>query len=287
MKGSDISILNKNGPCSSSVFAKLLVTNFGITNATARKRISRNHEILKLEGLNLPNNAQFLYLKKDYCSHRYWTALTTVLIESNSSYGLAIAALKQRGGIITMQQFLTCCGSPIMQKKHIASTVIVKNLISAKLIEVSEVFGLGECVLLKGSERNIESITNKLKARLFAEDILLKAISSWSRNLGIVSYNKTKLRTINSAPTVGTFYWDFTAPSYLTPLISGGKGLKTKPGFLTCDILLEKNITVHSMKAYLKKCETLNRLNNIGKCLHIFVAENYSTEALKRQSPFG
>lgn len=276
-----ISLLNINGPCSSSIFAKLIVDKLGISNAAARKRISRDKDILKLEDLNLPNNAQFLYLSKDYCSHRYWIALTTALIESNSSYGHAIAALKQRGGLVTMPQFLTCCGSPIKQKKHIAATALVKNLIGAKLIEISDVFGLGECVLLKGESNNIESLANKLKARMIAEDILLKAISSWSKNLGLISYNTPKLRKGTFAPSVGTFYWDFTAPSYLSPLISGGKGIKTKPGFLTCDILLEKNITLHSMKAYLKKCETLSGLTNIGKCLHIFVAENYSVDALK------
>jgi hypothetical protein len=281
MKLSLISILNDRGPCSSSEFARLIMEKFKITNAAARKRISRDKDIFKLENLNLPNNAQFLYLSSDYCSHRYWTALTTVLIESNSSYGHALAALKQRGGLVTLQQFLTCCGSPFKQKKHIASSSLLKNLINNKLVETHEIFGLGECVLLKGSLANSEKLVNKLKARMAAEDILLKAISSWSKNLGLVSYNTPQLRKDNFSPTVGTFYWDYTAPSYLSPLTTGGKNLKTKPGFLTCDILLEKNITIDCMKAYLKKCETLKGLKNIGKCLHLFVAENYSIDALK------
>ena len=106
-----VSILDNHGPCSSSTFAKLLVQKLNISQPAARQRIKRSDNVQKLEGLNLRNNAQFLYLKKDFCSHRYWTALVDVLVESNSSYGFAIAALKQRKGVATMQQFITFCGS--------------------------------------------------------------------------------------------------------------------------------------------------------------------------------
>lgn len=276
-----VSILDRNGPCSSSAFAKLLVQQLSISHDAARQRIRRSINIQKLEGLNLRNNAQFLYLKKDFCSSRYWSSLADVLIESNSSYGFAIAALKQRSGIATMQQFLTFCGSPVKQKKHIPAEMIVKTLEKVKLVKVEDIHGLGLCIVLQGKTNDIESLTAELKAKLIAEDILLKAITSWVKNLGIISYDKCNIRGSEKEPMVGTFYWDLTAPSYLSPLISGGKNLKTKPGFITCDVTVERNITENSIKAFLKKCETLSYLPNIGKCLHIFVAENYSNNAFR------
>ena len=276
-----VSILDNNGPCSSSTFAKLLVQQLKISQPAARQRIKRSINIHKLEGLNLRNNAQFLYLKKDFLSHRYWASLVDVLVESNSSYGFAIAALKQRNGIATMQQFLTFCGSPVKQKKHIPAEAIVKNLEKVQLIKVENIHGLGDCIFLQGKTNEIETLTAELKAKLIAEDILLKAITSWVKNLGIISYDTCKVRGNKEEPMVGTFYWDLTAPSYLSPLISGGKNLKTKPGFITCDVTIERNITAHSIKAFLKKCETLAYLPKIGKCLHIFVAENYSKEAFR------
>jgi len=281
MKDVLVSILDKHGPCSSSTFAKLLVQQLNISQPAARQRIKRSENVQKLEGLNLRNNAQFLYLKKDFCSYRYWDALVDALIESNSSYGFAIAALKQRGGVATMQQFLTFCGSPIKQKKHIPAEAIVKNLEKVKLIEIQNIHGLGDCLILQGSGDEVETLAAELKAKLVAEDILLKAIASWARNLGMVSYDTCKIRGGSIEPMVGTFCWDLTAPSYLSPLISGAKGVKTKPGFITCDVVIERNITEHCIKAFLKKCETLAHLKKIGKCLHFFVAENYSPEALR------
>lgn len=276
-----VSILDNHGPCSSSTFAKLLVQKLNLSQSAARQRIKRNDNIQKLEGLNLRNNAQFLYLKKDFCSYRYWSALVDVLVESNSSYGFAIAALKQRKGVATMQQFITFCGSPVKQKKHIPAEAIVKNLEKIKLIEIQNIYGLGDCIFIQGNTDEAESLVGELKARLVAEDILLKAIASWAKNLGLVSYGTCKIRGENTEPMVGTFSWDLTAPSYLSPLTSGSKGIKTKPGFITCDVAIEQNITEHCIKAFLKKCQTLTYLPKIGKCLHIFVAENYSPKALR------
>ena len=84
-----------------------------------------------------------------------------------------------------------------------------------------------------------ERIPN-MQARLVVEDIMLKAVRGWARSLGLVSYDKTKIRGEDAIlPQVGAFARDLSAPSYLGGLIERSTEGKPCPGFLVCDIVLD------------------------------------------------
>lgn len=56
-------------------------------------------------------------------------------------------------------------------------------------------------------------------------------------NLGLVAFNQIKTKYDGEGnPVVGSFEWDMTAPSYVSPLAEyvGGKLI---PGFVACDFL--------------------------------------------------
>lgn len=87
------------------------------------------------------------------------------------------------------------------------------------------------------------------------------------------------MRGPDSAPTVGTFAWDLTAPSYLSFMVKPGKDGKMKPGFIACDVYLGGEVDVQGIRPFINKCLTLRRLRNVGPCMQIFVAHKYSEEA--------
>ena len=125
-------------------------------------------------------------------------------------------------------------------------------------------------------------MTAGLRARLIAENILLLALRDWLRNLGIVSYGLTRLRDTDSQPRVGTFAWDLSAPSYLACMVKFGKDKKPKPGFVACDVYLGQIIDLVGAQPFINKCTTLRTLRNVGPCMQLFVAYNYSPDAFQQ-----
>jgi hypothetical protein len=274
-------ILDKEGPCGSSKVVGELVKRHGLSREAARQRVSRGTKnISSLDHIRLARGEKFIYLTKDFGSPYYWKNLIKSLQEVNSVYGLALAALKQRDGIIPRHHFSIACGSPIKQKKHISAESVLKGLINAKLVERYEVKGFGDCVVIIHRERSYYADkVAKLRARVFTENILLEGVSSWLKNLGLVSYNKVVIRNDSdkTQPKVGTFHWDLTAPSYLGALLNNKRGASL-PGFIACDICLEK-MTLEGVEPFINKCNSTRALKNMGRCLQIIVANGYTEDA--------
>lgn len=203
--------------------------------------------------------------------------------DTNSAYWHAIAALKARDGIMPYNHFLIACGSPLRQKKHIPPETILKRLEKNEILSTKIVDGIGLCVLLTQSEEHSPSILSDLRARLVVEKILINAVSLWAKNLGLVSYNMFKHRDDEALPTVSTTLWDMAGPSYLSPLIefSSDQRSKPKPGFFACDILLGKNIKEDDISPFLRKCNTLRGLSKVGRCMQMFIADDYNSGVFK------
>lgn len=268
------------GPRLSSAVADHLVANLGLTPAAARKRVSRlGDEVGRLGYVTFPRKARFLYLRQQFGSPAYWENLIDALLAANSAYGLAIAALRQRGGLIPQAHFSIACGSPLKQARHLSPDTVYHRLHQAGLVEKILVPGLGECVSLVQSEGHYDFLADMVRARLITEDVLLSAVRDWLRKLGLVSYNKVMTRAGDTLPTVGTFSWDLTAPSYLGFMMRADKEGKPKPGFVACDVCLGSEVGAAGIKPFLHKCVTLRRLRNVGSCMQIFVADSYSSEA--------
>lgn len=274
-------ILEETGGSLSSDIAKILTEQYGLSAATARKRIERRSaDIGSLGYLKFARNTRFMYLKRDFGSIGYWLRLIEVMLQSNSAYGLALAALMQRGGLIPERHFPIACGSPIKQKKHLSSDTVYTNLQQAGLVNKVEVPGVGTCVALIQGSNQYEGNATYIRARLITESILLNAVRDWIKKLGFGSYEKVKTRDdSNILPQIGTFAWDLTAPSFVGPMVEWQADGKPKGGYIACDILHFGLVTPQGLAPFIHKCTTLRSLEKVGRTLQVFVAQRYSKQA--------
>lgn len=275
-----VKLLGKRGPSLSTELAQQLVKG-GMTAAAARKRISRlSPGVKRLAFLPFARNARFLYLENDFGSPRYWGALITALLDTRSAYGLALAALRQRGGIMPLQHFPIACGAPLRQKRHLSPETILQRLKKAQLIGEYFILGVGPCVALLQGPGRYDDAKVEIRARLLVEDILLKAIADWLKRLGIVSFGKVAVRDSGPAqPTVGTFAWDLSGPSYLGGVVRWTAEGKSKPGFVACDVISGIQVNEEGLQPFVNKCTTLRTLKRVGACLQIFVADHFAPAA--------
>lgn len=273
--------LDENGPCLSSELVAAMVEEEGITPVAARKRVSRADERIGRVYNLFPRNTVFLYVKENFGSDEYWSKLTEALLQANAAYGKALAALIQRGGIVAEPFFHIVCGAPQRLKKHISSSTMIDQLLRAKLVERQYIPGSGSCIALVKGPGMYDGAVSTLRARYAAEDIFLAGFETWCKNLGLVSYNKARLRHLEeeTQPQVGTFCWDMTAPSYLSGISQIKKDGAQKPGFVLADILFDVEVGESGVMAYLTKVDTIKSLKNVGTCICFFIAESYTTEA--------
>lgn len=274
-------VLKEIGPCVSGQLIDELVERYGLSNAAARQRLSRNKNIKRLAYLPFPKKARFLYFSGDYGAPKFWSALTTALLEQTVAHGGALAALLARNDLMPESHFSIACGSPVAQKGHLSPTTVLSILQKAGLVQLVQIPGIGCCVQLSQQEAPEPYEVAQLRARLKTEEILLLAIKDWVRKLGLVSYDKVKLRNDevgSEQPKVGTFHWDLSAPSYLAPMVNWSDDV-VRPGFLVCDVLLGRQIHARDLKPFINKCKTLRSLKGVNRCLQIFVADDFHVDA--------
>lgn len=273
--------LAANGPLASGALAAGLAASLNITPAAARKRIERRMLPVRTVNLVLPRGAQFLYLESQYGSPRFWERLAETLMDGNGAYARGIRALTARGGIIPISHFAAAAGTSSGQRQ-ISGDEVMKRLVDAELLQFVEMPGLESCVAFARGEPYLDDRFPAVRARLIAEKVLLQSIHEWAAKLGFGSFHSFKLRTpeTDRDPSVGTFSWDLTAPSFLGPLANWSDPAKPKPGFLVVDVLLTEVVGVDDISPFLYKCTTLRQFRGMGRCLQFFVANRYSQEAL-------
>ncbi|PRD67495.1 hypothetical protein C6P61_16050 [Malikia spinosa] len=276
-------LLAADGPMTSGVLATALAANLSITPAAARKRIERRALPVRAVKLVLHRGAQFLYLESQYGSPKFWDRLAEALMEGNGAYARAIRALTARGGIIPTSHFAAAAGTSSGQRQ-IPGDEVVKRLVDAELLQIVEMPGLGPCVAFARGEPYLDDRFPEVRARLIAERVLLQSIQEWAAKLGFGSFHSFKLRAseTDSAPAVGQFIWDLSAPSFLGPLANWSDPGKPKPGFLVVDVLLTEVVGVADISPFLYKCTSLRQLRSVGRCMQFFVANRYSQEALNQ-----
>ncbi|HBL7318627.1 TPA: hypothetical protein ACM5D1_004593, partial [Escherichia coli] len=281
-------ILLERGPCLTSELAEILVEKFGLTPVAARKRISRGTEnIKKLSYIIFPHRARFIYLKKDYASPRYWKSLYASLKKENSSYYMAINAIRSRDGMVRRSEFGIICGSPVRQKNHIPYESIMLSLIKAEIIlEISDDNGV-KYLYLKDSEGSEAYLLEKQNKKEIINGIMIEQSRTWLRQLGLISFNKAKaMGDDDKPPRVGTFEWHITGPSYTHPLAKGSIEGK-KPGFVVCDLNTTPIATLDDISTFIKKMEMTTSMKNIGSCIFIYISNAYTEEALYRAKSNG
>jgi hypothetical protein len=276
-------LLAADGPMTSGALATALAANLNITPASARKRIERRALPVRAVKLVLPRGAQFMYLESQYGSPKFWDRLAEALMEGNGAYARTIRALTARGGIIPASHFAAAAGTSSGQRQ-IPGDEVVKRLVDADLLQIVEMPGLGPCVAFARGEPYLDDRFPEVRARLIAERVLLQSIQEWAAKLGFGSFHSFKLRAseTDSAPAVGQFIWDLSAPSFLGPLANWSDPGKPKPGFLVVDVLLTEVVGVADISPFLYKCTSLRQFRGVGRCMQFFVANRYSQEALNQ-----
>jgi len=278
-------LLKCEGPCLSSTLADLLMQSKNISAENARKVISRAvlaGEISSIKNV-FPRREQFVYLRETYGSDAFWHALTDKLIESGSALGLALSALLARGGIIPERDFGAASGSPVAMKKKIPFSVVWQTLVKIGLC--TEIFlpEIGECIALReNDERRYDSVSRQVHARLVTESIFISTLVQWSQNLNLISYNlaRTRLDDEGKPPAVSNYLFDFTGPSYLSPLVTQG-GNANKPGFFACDVLLGTQLTLTQVQPFIAKCKSLRSMKNVGRSLFMLAASQFDKDAFQ------
>ncbi|CAK1823898.1 conserved hypothetical protein [Vibrio crassostreae] len=280
--------LKKNGPSLSSEVTEFLIQKENISSAAARQRVSRSGgNVLRLD-LSFPRRAKFLFLTEQAGTEIYWSRLEEALLKSKSAYGFAISALRARDGIMPSFHFEIACGSPVQQKKHLSANMVLQRLIRTNLLKETYVEGVGQCVYLGIHSNHFETLIPRLKARLLAEELILRGLYGWLRKLGFASYNQLKARAEGKNPIVSTTAWDLAGPSYLSPLVSFNNDSNSpNPGFVICDILLGHEVSEKDIQPFIQKLNALRSLRKVGKQLCFFVADSFSESAFKQLKAMG
>lgn len=275
-------ILKDIGPCLSSQLCAELEKR-GFSAQAARQRVSRaSGSVKRLQGLVFPRGVRFLYHESSFNSHAYWEALVRDVGQAAPAYAAAIAALEARGGVVPLAHFDIVSGAPVLQKGQIASATVLQRLITVRLATQIEVPGIGTCVALDGNGHFQHASDAALKARLLTEKIVLLAIRDWARKLGVASYDKIAVRDDTvEPPKVGTFRWDLTGPSYLSPMVRREKSGKPRPGFFVCDAIVGETVDDGAITAFTRKCELLGYLRRVSPTLPLLVADRFTREAFR------
>lgn len=272
------------GPCLSTELAAFLAKTHGLTDAAARKRVSRSAPgVNRLAHLPFARDARFVYLQSDYASKRYWRNLYETILAAKGPYARALGAVLARNAV-PLEHFRAACGAPIAQRKQISADTLLTRLISAGVLEIIDLPGIGKTVTTKQTADIYRSGPDQLaaqtRARLIAEKALLDSVREWAKRLAFASYNKLVTREAmdQPLPRVGPFAWDMTGPSYLTATATWKDG-EIRPGWLVCDVVLHHRVNLETAQPFLHKVRSIQALRRIGRTMFIFVAERYDEAA--------
>ncbi|MBA0205824.1 NERD domain-containing protein [Pectobacterium aroidearum] len=279
-------VLEKNGPCLSSDLAERIKWQHPSMSPEAiRKMISRSTDIGRLPFLKFSHNRRFIYLKDDFGSFNFWKALERCMHEANSTYSHAILAVINNGGYLKVKDFGIMSGSPIKQAKHLSYETVLKNLVSAKIFRIVYVDGCGDCLLINNNIANDVNVKAMANCESFFDKPILELVKAWLRNLGLVAFNQVKTKYDGEDnPVVGSFEWDMTAPSYVSPLAeyTGGKLI---PGFVACDFSLGFNrdeITTAAAETFIRKVQMTKASRSNQRIMFVLFARRFGKDAFNK-----
>lgn len=273
-----IESLVKTRPCRSSHLVKKLIEIENISPEAARKRISRvKSPIVRFDSINLPNKEFIYYYEGQQGNPQFFSYLSDILIETNSSAGRALIALRIADGAIPLSIFAKSSGTAIgsQSAKHTSFRKVLSQLNELNLAHVITGSSDEEIVCLHGKT----DIPRKQQAVLLVEDIVLSIVKQWVANLGLGSFNKIKTR--EESPTFGIFAWDIVAPSYISGVVKYKNG-EIINGFIVGDIVLNTKLTSKLLRPFFYKLDSLNYQKNIRPFMALIIAEYFDSEALNQ-----
>lgn len=270
--------LINNGPSLTGDILRHL-ENTGITQDTARKRLSRRQKGIKsLSGISFPKNARFYYHEWQFGGHQYWDGLYKAVTENSPAYGAAIAAMAAHGGVVPKEFFPIVSAAPLKQKNKTGSDAVLSRLSAVGLLQETQLGDMPVISLRPGLQTPID--LGGLPARMTVQRILLDAIADWARKLGLASYDKISVRERGtSLPQFGTHTFDLCGPSYLAPMVRYKEG-KPSPGFFVCDVYLG-NLDLAAARGFIRKCVNSRAMKRLPPFLPVVVADGFEPTAFR------
>ena len=281
------SVLARLGPSRASSLVKELAVELKISSQAARQRLSRARaeNVHRNYGL-LPKREVFLYLRNQWESERYWTNLLRDLRSTGSIYACAIDGLSARGGIVPVDEFDIVSGAPLRLKKQLNSDWVASRLVQLGAMRVEEIESAGPCYVANSriiddySDPNMRSFSTLR----IVETLGLEGLREWIGKNSVGAYTKIALRGENFPAQVGSFKWDLTAPSYLSPVkrrVTTSSSSRTLPGFVVADAFVTQVLDVPHIQYFIRKTKVYEKTSNSGKLLPILMARSFSELALK------
>lgn len=269
------SILQNKGPQLSSEVVREIVAS-GVLPSTARKRVSRvSGSVRRLEGINFPNRESFLFIDIQFGTHQFLENLTLALQSKGSAYGRALIGLQCRGGSIRSAHFPIATGLPVENaKRQLLHSIVEQKLQDFRLISKTTAAD-SEMICLWNSE----SPSNRRRAVIIAEEIMLSAIQTWLVKMGWSSSKSLKVRSVERVPRFGQFAWDIVGPCYLAGITYYEKG-QLVHGFICADIVLDHKLTLSDILPFLSKWEALQAQKRKNPFQPMIIAEEFTTDAL-------
>ncbi len=262
--------LKKQGPQLSTNLIKFLVSNYSISEDTARKRLSRlKLPITKIKGLFSDNQA-FYYLQHQYKKTEFYDALIAAFDSFGRQYYSIIQAIEFHYGYIKKEQIATYSTSPV---DKLRGHKRIDNIIN-KLIELSILYEEGDYYKLNPFI-SINENFNHFKAVEAAKNFVLIQFNDWARNIGLISYN-----TGTFYSQFGKFSWSFVSPSYVIPLARFNNS-KIMQGFIIADILIGNKIDLKTIQFFIQKIEVVKKLKRLANFLPFLIVDEIDLETLK------
>lgn len=277
-----VTALSKLGPSLSSILAKKLEEDLGITAALARKRIERakaQDYIAAIEGLSLKHKEQFLYVPgQQQDGSTFLKALIFAL--EGSKYNLPLLGISARGGIVPQHIYPSVSGLPVSSDitGKTSAAEAMEQLFEWNLLERKRT-PAGVCIRLTEMLKLKQPSARRIIGRIMAENILLIALADWFRLQGMVSHDSISVRDEEEAPQFAYYQWDFVAPSYLSPLRSY-KETKLLPGFLVADVILGRRLSLEDVQYFVSKCSAIRSRTNNRSFLPFLIADWFEKDAL-------
>ena len=265
-------LLNKYGPMLSGDLARKYESAYGVSNEAARKAISRaKTPVKKLYKFKFDKNQLFYYLKSQYMSEKYKSALLSSIKRHSKVIYTYIQAFISQNGYISKTILPAFVGAPVGKiKGHKKHADILQNLIDTEIIlEFSE-----ERYSLNPAFYDIGNLNHSIGLEI-AKKIIINDFSRWAKEINLVSFEKGK--GLFDTPKFAQFQWAYTAPSYIQPLYSYKS---EQPGFVIADVFFGKVATVESLGFFIEKLNIIRSFRNIQSFLPILLVDKIDPEAL-------
>lgn len=256
----------------SSELIDLICRTENISNELARKRVERLKSPLhKVKGI-FTDNQSFVYHSDFFNSVKYFEKLEEVISIASKQTEVIINTLKYNGGAILKTELPNYSSNPIaLVKGHVTFDSLIGKLLNMGLIkEYNDEYLILNPILLSENSLNF----SRIKALELSRRVLLHQFDLWSKNLGLTSYNAGKWNE-----SVGGFQFGFTSPSYVSGFVQW-KNEKPKPGFLVCDALVGKTVSIENIEFFARKIDSIQSANKSTKLIPVIIVNSTDSNAL-------